>query len=447
VGKKKRDAKTKTRARRATFVRGKEHLNMATLTVMPKTLNVVHRAALNPNPPTEEGGEWGSTDVFFKPHHDEDAVSQYAVASTRLARFLGMPDVIARNAFARVKGSPGVVSGAVPGSPLVKHKHDREQKPPKNASRQQIAAWVKHNQLEERGGKYYAMSQEIYEWIDFRSPRIQKGLSDLQLFDAITGQLDRHGGNIFIDPQTGQVSGIDDDKSFGEGMSVANQGNTGGKYAGLPALVDEETANKILDLDPGELPAELFARENDSEVLTDKEVEDAMLRLARVQKHLRTLKANGDLVTSWDDTTYQQAYQDPNGSYLGRSARDLERAVQLSARDPDFVVVGAPPPPPITMPQPPPDMPPLPRLPWQRPTVPVRVPPIMLPQPPTSVGPESLRTGEVSPSQATAARLLAATRTPRPVPATLSTVEVGDSGDSSDDTTTSSADDQLLSKQ
>jgi hypothetical protein len=242
VGKKKRDAKTKTRARRATFVRGKEHLNMATLTVMPKTLNVVHRAALNPNPPTEEGGEWGSTDVFFKPHHDEDAVSQYAVASTRLARFLGMPDVIARNAFARVKGSPGVVSGAVPGSPLVKHKHDREQKPPKNASRQQIAAWVKHNQLEERGGKYYAMSQEIYEWIDFRSPRIQKGLSDLQLFDAITGQLDRHGGNIFIDPQTGQVSGIDDDKSFGEGMSVANQGNTGGKYAGLPALVDEETA-------------------------------------------------------------------------------------------------------------------------------------------------------------------------------------------------------------
>jgi hypothetical protein len=440
MGKKKRDAKTKTRARKATFVRGKEHLDMTTLTVMPKTLNVVRRVALNTTTaPTVEGGAWDNTDVFFKAHDDEDAASQYAVASTRLARFLGMPKVIARNAFARVKGSSGVVSGAVDGSPLVTHKHDRELKPPKNASRQQLAAWVKHNQLEERGGKYYAISKEIYEWVDFKNPRIQKGMSDLQLFDAITGQIDRHGGNIFIDPQTGQVSGIDDDKSFGEGMSVANQGNTGGKYAGLPALVDEETANRILDLDPGELPAELFAREDDSEVLTDKEIEDAMLRLARVQKHLRTLKANGALVgqngTSWNDATYQQALQDPTSSYLGRSAKDLEDAVRKSARDPDFVVVGAPPsdeppPPPITMPQPPPVMPPLPRTPWQASRLPLRVPPIALqPQPSTLLEPESPRTGEVSPSRATAARLAAA-RSPRLV------VEVDGPGDSSEDSTT-----------
>jgi hypothetical protein len=309
-------------------------------------------------------------------------VSQYAVASTRLARFLGMPEVIARNAFARVKGSSGVVSGAVPGSPLVKHKHDREMKPPKNASRQQIAAWVKHNQLEERGGKYYAMSQEIYEWIDFSDPRIQKGMSDLQLFDAITGQLDRHGGNIFIDPQTGQVSGIDDDKSFGEGMLVANQGNTGGKYAGLPALVDKDTAERILALDPTNLPEELLWRVNDSEELTEQEIEDAVRRFVGVQLHVRQLQKNGALIgqnnTSWNDATYQQALQDPTSSYLGRSAKDLDDAIRKAANDPDFVVLNAPPPQPpqppptaTTMPQPPqvmPPLPPLPRTPWQPPT-------------------------------------------------------------------------------
>ncbi|HEY8114569.1 MAG TPA: hypothetical protein VII16_17230 [Actinomycetes bacterium] len=426
---------------------------MATRTVMPKTLNVVHRVALNAtNAPTVEGGAWGSPDVFFKPHHDEDAVSQYAVASTRLARFLGMPEVIARNAFARVKGSSGVVSGAVPGSPLVKHKHDREMKPPKNASRQQIAAWVKHNQLEERGGKYYAMSQEIYEWIDFSVPRIQKGMSDLQLFDAITGQLDRHGGNIFIDPQTGQVSGIDDDKSFGEGMLVANQGNTGGKYAGLPALVDKDTAERILALDPTNLPEELLWRVNDSEELTEQEIEDAVRRFVGVQLHVRQLQKNGALIgqnnTSWNDATYQQALQDPTSSYLGRSAKDLDDAIRKAANDPDFVVLNAPPPQPpqppptaTTMPQPPqvmPPLPPLPRTPWQPPTLPLRVPPITLqPQPSALLGPESPRTGEVSPSRATAARL-AARRSPRLV------VEVDGSGDSSEDSTT---DDQALSEQ
>ena len=49
-------------------------------------------------------------------------------------------------------------------------------------------------------------------------PRIQKGLSDLQLFDAISGQVDRHAGNIYVDPETGTVTGIDDDRAFGQGQ-------------------------------------------------------------------------------------------------------------------------------------------------------------------------------------------------------------------------------------
>ena len=136
------------------------------------------------------------------------------------------------------------------------------------------------------------------------------------------------------------------------GTPVANQAQAGGKYVGRPALVDEETADRILDLDVSDLPKELLVRVNDSAVLTEKEIEDAMHRLKGVQRHLRALKANGDLVRRWDDATYQQALQDPTTSYLKRQVADLENALQRSANDPMYEVLDAPqpqatPPPPI----------------------------------------------------------------------------------------------------
>jgi hypothetical protein len=447
----KRNAKTKTLTRKATFVRGR-HLAIDKANRPDKTLNVVQRAALNKDAP----GKWDTPDVFFKAHDDVNAASQYAVASTRLARFLSMPNLIAHNAFARIKGTPGVVSGAVPGSALAKTKWDKEYTLPENTSMQDVAHMVKNGwiQLEERGGKYYERSKEIRQWVNFKDPRIQKGLSDLQLFDAITGQTDRHAGNIFVDPKTGTVSGIDDDKSFGKGRPADDQaepgkvGSTQVHYRALPALVDEDTAERILALDPTKLPDVLLSRVNDSKVLTDKELEDAMRRFQGVRRYLRQLKKDGALVgqnryPSWNDATYQQALQDPTHSYLGDQALELERVIQLAANDPEFEVVDmpVPPPPPVAAPppQPPPVMPPQQR-PWQPARVPLPVPSIALPpQPSTLLGPESPRT-EVSPSRATAARLAAAW-TPRRVQATLSAVEVDGSGDPSDDSITSSADD------
>jgi hypothetical protein len=454
----KRKAKTKTLTRKTTFVRGK-HLVIDKAGAPVRTLNVVQRATLNPKPPFEEGGEWGSTKVFFKPHHDEDAASQYAVASTRLARFLGMPNLIARNAFAKVKNVLGVVSGAVPGSPLVWREKNKEVPVPDGYDRQDIRAWVRAGQREERDGKYYETSKEIHQWVDFKDPRIQKGMSDLQLFDAITGQIDRHGGNIFVDPKTGTVSGIDDDKAFGGGRPAGErqaQPGTGDHqhYRALPPLVDEDTANRILALDPTKLPDVLLSRVNDSRVLTDKEIEDALRRFQGVRQYLRQLKRDGALVgqnryPSWNDATYQQALQDPAHSYLGDQALEQERVIQLAANDPEFEVVDMPPspalsPPPVAAPPP---LPPQVMAPQQRPRLwqPARVPPsvpsiALPPQPSTLLGPESPRTGEVSPSRATAARLAAAW-TPRRVQATLSAADVDDSGDSSEDSTISSPDD------
>jgi hypothetical protein len=355
-----KDKGTKTRklARRATFVRGK-HLTLDRAGAPARTLNVVQRAALNKDaPPMRAAQVGGKPTVFFKPHSGQNAPSQYAVASTRLARFLGMDNLIAHNAFAKVKSILGAVSGAVPGSPLYSVEKKKEVYRPDAYSKSETPNWVRDKQLDERDGKYFDVSKKVYQWIDFADPKIQKGMSDLQLFDAITGQSDRHGGNIFVDPATGEVSGIDDDKSFGKGVKAADQATPQTDfsfYRALPELVDEETAEAILKLDPTNLPEQLLPAETDSKELTEKEIEEAVRRFVGVQLYLRDLQKKGALVgqngTSWNQATYDHAMADPTTNYLGYQAVTLQNALQQSATDPMIEVVGAPaappPPPPV----------------------------------------------------------------------------------------------------
>ncbi len=70
--------------------------------------------------------------------------------------------------------------------------------------------------------------------VDCRDPRIQKGLSDLQVIDFINGETDRHAGNIFIDPATGKVTGIDNDLSFPQMDIRKVGGNAVDKIVGNP---------------------------------------------------------------------------------------------------------------------------------------------------------------------------------------------------------------------
>src|SRR4051794_17611467 len=284
----------------------------------------------------------GKPTVFFKAHDKEHAASQNAVASTRLARFLGMEDVIAHNAFANVKDTIGAVSGAVPGVPLYSEEKNKEVKFPYEAGlkKADIPDWLRAGQRDERNGKFYEVSKQIYQWVDFKDPEIQRGMSDLQLFDAITGQVDRHAGNIYVDPQTGQVSGIDDDKSFGQGMKAADLEQTdvpGRFYRGLPPLVDLDTAERILDVDlvdPTKLPEILAQRDVDTVPLTDNQIAEAVRRFDRVKQYLRDLQKRGALVgqngTAWGDETYRQALANPSHSYLGFQADTLEK-VRLEA--------------------------------------------------------------------------------------------------------------------
>jgi len=284
-----------------------------------------------------------SRTVFFKQHGDE-APSQNAVASTRLARFIGMPDIIAHNAFARIRGVAGVVSGKVTGKPLQGNEFLREVTPPEG-SPERIQEWAEAIRLVQRDGKYFAMSGVVFQPIDFKDPGVQKGMSDLQLFDALTGQTDRHGGNIYINPMTGAVTGIDDDFSFGKGQPAddVRGKKLNDKYRGLPELVDESTAERILALNPNDLPAQLVQRENDTEKLRSADIAGAQLRLVQVQAYLQELKVAGKLRRSWNDDTYNQVLANPERSYLGYQAGLLDQArVGDAAADGSFKVADGP---------------------------------------------------------------------------------------------------------
>jgi hypothetical protein len=339
-------AKRKKKLTRTKTFIGQNDLVKNTLTLQSGTANIVGRVQV-------KADRRIGPDVFFKQHHAKYAPSQYAVASTRLARFLDMPDVIAHNAFAEVNKAKGVVSETVPGVQLRKGEYNTPAgQPDPSWNQAQIDDWVQMRQLVQRDGQYFALSGFTYQWIDLEDPAIQKGLADLQLFDAISGQSDRHVGNIFVNPDTGKVTGIDDDQSFGQGQKPDQLQETGDKYRGLPGVVDADRAAEILELDPRDLRAHLKARSHDSVPLTEKDHNDAEKRLRIVQEYLQWLTDNDLLVHTWNKESYEAALENPDRSYLGLYAKTLDEAL---VPDPDgFVntVVGAPaPPPPVAQPQ------------------------------------------------------------------------------------------------
>ena len=183
-------------------------------------------------------GTSGSSTGYFKPEpekgssHEKDTVANTwatatgvnltnglrmgarAVASSRLNKKLGL-DITSDEFFASHtdtsgKVMHGTVSSEVAGKPLYENVFEDEI----TATQAQT---LSPDSVKQVNGKYMKHSGAEYYGHDFSNPVTQKGMSDLQLFDAITGQADRHGGNIYVDPVTGKVKGIDNDQSFGPG--------------------------------------------------------------------------------------------------------------------------------------------------------------------------------------------------------------------------------------
>jgi hypothetical protein len=145
--------------------------------------------------------------------------------------------------------------------------------------------------------------------IDYRNPKIQRGLSDLEVSDYIMGQIDRHLGNVYIDAATGEVKGIDNDLCLSEQdrSEIMKDGLVNTKaIAGPPIMMHRETAQKILDADPNELRATMRnAAIKGSQPLSEDAIEGAITRLEELKKGIRD--GGIDVVDQFDDTTYDRA--------------------------------------------------------------------------------------------------------------------------------------------
>jgi len=157
--------------------------------------------------------------------------------------------------------------------------------------------------------------------------------------------LDRHLGNIFIDRQTGQVTGIDNDMSFASNKSGSNvmaPNSLLNQFKGSKdkmkfdiKRVDASSAKKILKLSEDDFKEILKGKSTDPEHIDETAIQNAVYRLTAVKKKLQELKDKNELITKWDDSTYDAAVGDGvdktartegHFNYTARAVRGFETA-------------------------------------------------------------------------------------------------------------------------
>lgn len=135
--------------------------------------------------------------------------------------------------------------------------------------------------------------------IDISDISLQQQLANLQLFDVITGQIDRHIGNIMVEQGEGKdtkITGIDNDFTFSMDVDLSkNVGKTT-----MPEKIDRYFADAILSIDPAEFLAQLKG-------LRQGEKDAAAARLEAVQAQLRQMRDDNLLLVAPGDTDYPGA--------------------------------------------------------------------------------------------------------------------------------------------
>lgn len=178
---------------------------------------------------------------------------------------------------------------------------------------------------------------------DFSRPEIQKGLYDLEAIDYLTGQIDRHGGNFFINNDTGEVKGIDNDLCFGSkplSEAVKDQA-IGAKAVGKPPyFYHEDTARRLEEMTPERLRSILrdVSSPDGGNRLSEQEIEAAVQRLEEMKADIKIARAEGRVVAKFGPDTYQQSIEHnqkvagapgsdgkfgATGNYVGRCAAEL----------------------------------------------------------------------------------------------------------------------------
>lgn len=333
-----------------------KHLNQPAQSLGGTTANEVYKTSYK----NKKGFE-GSNTGYFK-EDTPDTVSKYAVGASSLAKGMGFGGLIPETKFAthsltdrygnqRDKVT-GAVSAGAPGESLMENVFDTDVH---NTFTQQMAGksddevdfGARVANYKNVGGRWMGHSGDEINDIDLSNPTTQKGLNDLQWFDSLIGNADRHGGNILVDPATGQVSGIDNDLSFGTGQFAKMGKNVDedfvkgrdAKYLGLPSMLDKSTAEKLMALDDKKLAKMLNPKGTPKDQkFTEKELQQTYDRLEVIKAKVQEMTDNDELVDQWDDSTYQKAInedtsgratswnKDPYGSYVQRQHKQLEEA-------------------------------------------------------------------------------------------------------------------------
>lgn len=148
--------------------------------------------------------------------------------------------------------------------------------------------------------------------VDYSHPDIQRRIFDLEINDYITGQLDRHPGNIFIDPKTNQVTGIDNDLAFPEVDLSTLEKRCGVDYKGvstLPRMMHEETAKRILATSSTELQEALknLPRPENCSALSPKAIQGAVKRLEELQEAIHHPEKGLKVVKEFNEATFKES--------------------------------------------------------------------------------------------------------------------------------------------
>lgn len=184
----------------------------------------------------------------------------------------------------------------------------------------------------EREGQVYSQHQ----WFPLINENTQKGLSDLQLMDALTGQLDRHLGNLFVSYK-GKITGIDNDMAFSfqannTSSVLKNQFSTvNGVLVYNQSQIDAGTGEKILAMTEQQFLAILDGRANDPLTLSAEGTlarDAALARFRAIKNKVQQLKNSGDLVTKWDDDTYLKSL-DESQLHNGNEVRPMNYSIMI----------------------------------------------------------------------------------------------------------------------
>jgi hypothetical protein len=151
---------------------------------------------------------------------------------------------------------------------------------------------------------------------------VQREMTKLQLLDALVGQGDRHGGNIFVhqDQVTGKITvkGIDNDQCLGKKPSNPNdlqeRKDNGVRGVALPPVIDTEMAKAFEGMTEAKLERLLLDK------VTGDELKAAQERLKVIKDHIEDLRNKGRIIdpSAWGDRVMAMKVAFPSNSYFAR---------------------------------------------------------------------------------------------------------------------------------